>query len=159
MVAGDLVVERLTAAIDATNGIVRPAEVESAMGAAMKSFDRSGPYTFLAKRAWPNFIRAVQTTAHNQALVNEAIVACGLERFRLARGAYPQTIEELSPEFVKQLPHDVVNGEPLKYGRTAGGGYLLYSIGWNEKDDGGKSAKTFEEGDWVWDNKKAAGVL
>jgi hypothetical protein len=159
MVAGDLVVEKMTAAIDATNGIVRPGEVESAKGAAIKSFDHPGPYTFLAKRAWPNFIRAVQTTAHNQALVNEAIVACGLERFRLARGAYPQTIEELSPEFVKQLPHDVVNGEPLKYGRTAGGGYLLYSIGWNEKDDGGKSAKTFEEGDWVWDNKKAAGVL
>jgi len=159
MVVVDLLEEKMTAAIDATNGIVRPREVESAKGAAMKSFDHFGPYTFLAKRATPNFIRATQTTARNQALVNEAIIACGLERFRLARGSYPQTVEELSPDFVKQLPRDVVNGEPLKYSRTADGGYLLYSIGWNEKDDGGKSAKSLEEGDWVWDGRKASGVL
>jgi hypothetical protein len=159
MLVGDLLAEKITAAIDGTNGIVRPREVESAVGAAMKAFDHFGPYTFLVRRATPNSIRAAQTTARNQALVNEAIIACGLERFRLARGSYPQTIEELSPDFVRQLPHDVVNGQPLKYDRTADGGYLLYSIGWNEKDDGGESAKTLEEGDWVWDDKKAVGVL
>ena len=154
MVVVDLLEEKMTTAIDGTNGIVRPREMESAMGAAVKSFAHFGPYTFFAKRATPNFVRATQTTARNQALVNEAMVACGLERFRLARGFYPQAIEELSPDFVKQLPRDVVNGEPLKYSRAADGGYLLYSIGWNEKDDGGKSAKTLEEGDWVWDVKK-----
>ena len=36
-------------------------------------------------------------------------------------------------------------------------GYVLYKVGWNEKDDGGVPAMTksgegvdFKEGDWVW---------
>jgi len=44
------------------------------------------------------------------------------------------------------LPHDVVTGDSLKYRRTADGRFLLYSVGWNEKDDDGDSDK----GDWVW---------
>jgi hypothetical protein len=39
----------------------------------------------------------------------------------------------------------------LKYRRTNGGGYLLYSVGWDEKDDGGVAAQSREEGDWVWE--------
>jgi len=27
---------------------------------------------------------------------------------------------------------------------------VLYSIGWNGKDDGGVPGKTMAEGDWVW---------
>jgi hypothetical protein len=39
--------------------------------------------------------------------------------------------------------------EPLRYQRK-GDGYLLYSIGWNQKDDGGVLAKDYREGDWPW---------
>jgi len=30
--------------------------------------------------------------------------------------------------------------------------FILYSIGWNEKDDGGTSGESLfaREGDWVW---------
>jgi hypothetical protein len=28
--------------------------------------------------------------------------------------------------------------------------FVLYSVGWNEKDDGGKPGKRWLEGDWVW---------
>jgi hypothetical protein len=34
--------------------------------------------------------------AQKQTLANEASVACGLERYRLARGQYPETLEALS---------------------------------------------------------------
>ena len=61
------------------------------------------------------------------------------------------------PEIVSRLPHDVINGQPLKYRRTADGQYLLYSVGWNETDDGGvlglsKSGESIDQkmGDWVW---------
>jgi hypothetical protein len=56
-----------------------------------------------------------------------------------------------------ELPHDVINGEPLKYRRSDDGQFLLYSVGWNEKDDGGSlvltkdgASRVLEEGDWVW---------
>jgi hypothetical protein len=61
------------------------------------------------------------------------------------------------PEFLSQLPHDVINGQPLKYRRTADGQYLLYSVGWNQTDDGGalglnQSGEGIDVklGDWVW---------
>jgi hypothetical protein len=103
--------------------------------------------------AWigvPNFVKAEQVLARNQTLVNEAFIACGLERYRLAHGQYPETLDTLVPQFVEKLPHDIVGGQPLKYHRTADGQFVLYSVGWNEKDDGGVPSKTATDGDWVW---------
>lgn len=45
--------------------------------------------------------------------------------------------DALAPQFIIKLPHDVINGQPLKYRRTDDGSFILYSMGWNEKDDGG----------------------
>ena len=110
-------------------------------------------YKLLAAIAIPNFSRAEQTTAHNQTMANEAQIACALERYRLANGLYPGTLDALSPQFIETLPHDLIGGDPLIYRPTADGKFLLYSIGWNEKDDGGKSGGTdFTKGDWVWKN-------
>ncbi|MBP9900226.1 MAG: hypothetical protein KBH45_02115, partial [Verrucomicrobia bacterium] len=104
--------------------------------------------------------------AQSQTQVDLARVACGLERYRLAHNQYPETLDALAPQFITKLPHDVINGQPLKYRRTDDGSFILYSIGWNEKDDGGfipakKDGKTVNgreegksvnltEGDWVW---------
>jgi hypothetical protein len=85
-----------------------------------------------------------------QTLANEAFVASGLERYRPAHGQYPETLEALVPQFVDKLPHDIVGGQPLKYHRTADGHFALYSVGWNERDDGGVPSKSTPEGDWVW---------
>jgi hypothetical protein len=142
--------EKMAEAIDCTNGTVRPHEVESVTRAALASFDHFGPYTFVARRASPNFSRAMQTAARNQAWVNNTIIACALGRYRFVHSHFPETFDELSPQFIERMPHDVVNGEPLKYRRGANGGYVLYSVGWNGKDDGGKAGKTIEEGDWVF---------
>jgi hypothetical protein len=106
----------------------------------------------------PNFTKAEQATAHNQTLVNEAQIVCALERYRLAHGEFPGTLDALVPQFIEKLPHDLIGGQPLIYRRTNDGKFLLYSIGWNETDDGGQdvSSKTpnggidFTKGDWVW---------
>jgi hypothetical protein len=56
------------------------------------------------------------------------------------------------------LPHDVITGQPLAYKLNPDGGYVLYSVGWNETDDGGTIKQTKSggveqsEGDWVWSN-------
>ena len=112
--------------------------------------ERKSPYAFLAARALPNFGKAVQTMAFNQTQVNQAGLACALERYRQAQGQYPETLDALVPRFVEQLPHDLIGGQPLKYFRTPSGRFVLYSIGWNEKDNGGVPGKTTVEGDWVW---------
>jgi hypothetical protein len=69
--------------------------------------------------------------------VNLARTACALERYRLAHGKYPQTLDSLAPQFIAKLPHDPIGGQPLHYRTTDDGQFILYSVGWNEKDDGG----------------------
>ena len=94
-----------------------------------------------------------------QNAVDEAVVVCALERFRLSNGKYPESLDALAPQFISKLPHDIINGEPLKYRRIDDGKFVLYSVGWNEVDDGGAIARTqgspnkvqdITQGDWVW---------
>jgi hypothetical protein len=77
-----------------------------------------------------------------------ARLACRLEEYRIAHGQYPDKLDEL-PDLPAHLNQEVLSEEPLRYQRK-GDGYLLYSIGWNQKDDGGVLAKDDKEGDWVW---------
>jgi hypothetical protein len=91
-----------------------------------------------------------------QSSVDLARVACALERYHLAHGEYPETLDSLAPQFITQVPHDIINGQPLHYRRTDDGQFVLYSVGWNETDDGGQVVLTQgggvdrEKGDWVW---------
>ena len=106
----------------------------------------------------PAIPQAYRKFAYFQTLVDEATLACALERYRLANGHYPDALADLTPQFVAKLPHDVITGEPLKYRRTDNGRFVLYSVGWNGKDDGGmiamsgksKTNMDIGEGDWVW---------
>ncbi|MBI5819393.1 MAG: hypothetical protein HZA88_10445 [Verrucomicrobia bacterium] len=90
-------------------------------------------------------------SASAQTSADEAALACALERYRLANGRFPDSLTALAPAFITKLPHDIITGEPLKY-RKDGDGFVLYSVGWNEKDDGGVTGnwRDFEQGDWVW---------
>ena len=150
MCVGAPLEQMIIEAFDVPNNQVLPGKFEAinnVVGAASK---HRSPYNFLAATALPNFAKAAQTTARNQTLANEAFIACGLERYRLAHGQYPDTLEALVPQFAAKLPHDIVGGQPLKYHPTGDGQFVLYSVGWNEKDDGGVPGATNGEGDWVW---------
>jgi hypothetical protein len=39
---------------------------------------------------------------------------------------------------MQKMPHDLITGAPLIYRRTPDGQFILYSVGWNEKDGGGR---------------------
>ena len=103
---------------------------------------------------------AISETARKFAAGQNAIdmtqVACALERHRLAHGEYPENLAPLVPAYLPTLPPDVVDGQPLHYRRLPDGRFLLYSIGWNGKDDGGAVVLRDnryldpKQGDWVW---------
>jgi len=105
----------------------------------------------------PSVSRAFRRTALVQTGVDLAVTACALERYRRVHGGFPETLDALIPQFLSKLPTDIINGQPLHYKRTEDGQYLLYSIGWNETDDGGEvpprkgnPGQLEENGDWVW---------
>jgi len=114
--------------------------------------DHKSPFNLMASVAVPNIAKATQTLARNQTLVNEAQIACALERYHLAHSEYPETLDALSPQFIEKLPHDIIGGQPLLYRRTGDGKFLLHSVGWNETDDGGITSDKMDQGDWVWKN-------
>ena len=111
-------------------------------------------HRLIAAMLLPSLGKIPFRTAAAQTAVDQAALACALERYRLANGQFPDKLEALVPQFVSQLPNDVVSGDPYKYRRTADGQFFLYSIGWDEKDDGGAPGKNLydeKRGDWVWD--------
>lgn len=71
-------------------------------------------------------------------LAARALVA--ILRFRLDRGAMPQRLAELSPDYLAAVPVDEYSGMHLKYD-VEGGGFTLYSVGNNLEDDGGSTRK------------------
>ena len=147
------------AGFDFENGTILPNKVESQRREAENVLEHPSPYTFLADIVVvTNTARTVQTLAYNQTRANEAQIACALERYRLAHGEYPEMLDTLVPQFIEKLPHDIIGGQPLHYRRMADRKFLLYSIGWNETDDGGQvvlkedGSVDREKGDWVWKN-------
>jgi hypothetical protein len=132
-------------------------------GEAAQSAMTYSPFNFFARLE--GFLdNYAQKVARGQTAVNLARVAVALERFRLAHGEFPETLAPLAPPFLEKIPHDVIGGQPLIYRRTGDGQFVLYSVGWNETDDGGvvgtqKSHDPRDEsdnrldlsqGDWVW---------
>jgi hypothetical protein len=63
-----------------------------------------------------------------------------LAAYHADQGSYPAALPDLVPKYVASVPKDL-NGAELHY-ECQGDGYLLYSVGENEKDDG---ARSFEE--------------
>ena len=65
-------------------------------------------------------------------------VVFALAAYRADHGTYPAELAALVPKYVPAVPEDLFSGEPLRYKR-AGPGYVLYSVGLNGKDDGGRA--------------------
>jgi len=81
-----------------------------------------------------------------QTAVNQGILACALERWRLDHGNYPETLEQLVPAYLDRIPHDLVRGRPMIYQRLEDDRFILRGVGPNEADD--RRLKTSD--DWLW---------
>ncbi|HLZ53971.1 MAG TPA: hypothetical protein VKS19_05780 [Verrucomicrobiae bacterium] len=151
---------QLNGAFDVEKKQVFPMQIAANTNALEQAFAGRNPFTticirhqLLAVIMLPALHNIPTKAAAAQTAVDEAALACALERYRLTNGQFPETLAALVPRFISQLPDDVISGEPYKYHRTKDEQFVLYSIGWNETDDGGTPGKTLfddKDGDWVW---------
>jgi hypothetical protein len=85
------------------------------------------------------------------------VTAIALKRYELQHHQLPNTLDELIPEFLKSIPTDYMDGQPLRYRRNGDGTFLLYSVGENGLDDGGNPAflKYVQSSNYYWQNSEA----
>jgi hypothetical protein len=112
------------------------------------------PYNVMFAMLAPATGKAINKTARAETAVKLAIAACALERYRIAHGEFPASLEELSAQLQVSVPLDPMVNKPFHYQRTDDGWFLLYSVGLNGTDDGGVMASDDkndkEEKDWPW---------
>jgi hypothetical protein len=102
--------------------------------------------------------RAAETEARRRLV----ITAIGLERYRIANGSYPKDLQSFGPDVLKSVPVDFMDGQRLRYRLTESGAFVLYSVGLDCTDDGGKFSKVktvpsqypkldpFDSPDMIW---------
>jgi hypothetical protein len=91
----------------------------------------------------------------NRAALLEGKAQCGfaLEKLAVAlavykhdNGQYPDKLDELSPDYLAEIPADPFSGKGLIYYPDELG-YVLYSVGLNGRDDGGINERDEDESD------------
>ena len=78
-------------------------------------------------------------------------LAFTLAAYRADHGSYPAKLDDLKPKYISEVPKDIFNDAALHYQRE-GDGYVLYSVGINRKDDGGKGYEDLKEFNEGWDD-------
>jgi hypothetical protein len=149
-------VELIIPLADTNRGVISPKGTRQADATIQAGIKHHNLYNIAERLFLPSLGGSVKRFAYGQESVDLARVAISLERYRLAQGEYPGTLDVLEPKFIEKVPHDIINGEPLHYRRSFDGKFLLYSVGWNESDDNGQvvssknGAVDNSKGDWVW---------
>jgi hypothetical protein len=153
--------------VDSRAGRIYPARTDAIEPACVAIKQHAFPYHVLEALMIPAVSKVVIKAGVAQTSVQQATLACAVERYRLAHGKWPEKLEALVPQYLAKLPADVIDGQPLRYRLDGTAGYVLYSIGWNQQDDGGvpvltrpvapeKKPRTDDkQGDWVWRSKPA----
>ena len=94
------------------------------------------------------------------------IAALASQRYYLEHNQWPESLDQLAPEFITELPVDQITGNLIKL-LTDENGIVFYSVGNDQDDDGGKlvvdqfgneksassfvvgSANNGDNGDWI----------
>jgi hypothetical protein len=64
-------------------------------------------------------------------------LAVVLSHYRREHGRYPAALDDVTPKYLRTLPEDLYSGERPIY-RLSEKGFVLYSVGKNGQDDGGR---------------------
>lgn len=94
-------------------------------------------YAVVTRVFLPIFARAVERRDETLARLGLARWALALHRYQQETGSYPAAAEAAAQTLGGGLPNDPFTNRAFHY-RRQGNGYLLYSVGANGRDDGGR---------------------
>jgi len=122
--------------------------VESDMEKQIKASDLSYPEycrmnipesNKITREIFPAYKKFRFKYEYNRCMNDFLLLQLSLHSYKLEHGKYPAKLDELVPKYVNNAPMDpFATGAEYKYNRTSNS-YILYSIGPDLKDDGGKA--------------------
>jgi hypothetical protein len=109
----------------------------------------------LSYQTIPAIMGAAKRIAATQTILRSLTTACAVERYRMAHGRLPATLEDLVPAFLPSIPTDPLTGKPLCYKPSESSSYLIYGTGWDQTDNADSSVsalngfkKFSDQADW-----------
>ena len=101
----------------------------------------------------PALGRVSEISHRNKTEVEATVTVLSLLRYKADNGSYPKDLQQLiTTGYLRQLPTDLYNVKPLIYKKTADS-FILYSVGENFEDDGGKSGTDSKGRARLWSGK------
>lgn len=112
-------------------------------------------YYLLAKNLAPNLSATFLKEAILEALMETGQIGLACKIYKNREDRFPENISELVPDILAEEPVDPFTGDPFVY-KLQEDGFVVYSVGSNEKDDEGMA--TFQvtklvmekDDDWPW---------
>jgi hypothetical protein len=111
--------------------------IAAAKAIVKKLEEASGIQARMVRIIAPAYARLVELDLRSIALFRVARLGLAVERYRLAVGKLPDLLGELVPGYLDSVPKDPFDGAQLRYKRLEKG-YVVYSIGQDGSDDGGR---------------------
>jgi hypothetical protein len=109
-------------------------ETIKAIDAKLKS---TSQIHILLRTFTPSISRINSIELRNITQLRTNLVALAIERYRLANDKLPDRLSELFPAYLESVPKDPFDGNEIRY-RKLETGFVVYSIGEDLSDDGGK---------------------
>jgi hypothetical protein len=95
--------------------------------------------------------RVNEIACRHKAQVEAVITTLAVIRFKQSTSNYPESLDDLvMGGYLKHLPMDPWSDKPLVYKKTDGN-FILYSVGFNFKDDGGQVHRDKGRKPQLWD--------
>jgi len=97
----------------------------------------SRPPNFPEFSQWDSIKASASTLYREKASMVAYKTLAAVKAYQLETGDFPETLGELVPEYLPEIPMDPFIGEPFKYVRSEDA-VVVYAVGFDLKDDGGK---------------------
>jgi hypothetical protein len=113
----------------------------------------------LVREVIPATDKVSEAERRTRGLLRCAAAALAAERYRREHGQWPQTLDDLKPDYLRAVPLDPYDSKPLRF-KNDGDGIVIWCLGMDRKDDGGNRStlNTYKEGTDVgfrlWDVNK-----
>ena len=113
----------------------------------------------LSYQTMPAIMGAAKRIAATQTTLRSLATACAVERYRMAHGRLPATLEDLALAFLPSIPTDPLTGKPLCYKPSENSSYLIYGTGWDQTDNAGSGVSALTRLSSRFENQADWGVL